>query len=272
MKKIEAYKEELNSNECKPENLDFCARVLYAVDESQGFTGGIYGSVDTEKTILKNYLSRDEVIDFGKTGKGLEVIYFKDDKGKKTNIPGLLYVPASDWNVGLKQVQTAIDNWEKDTSGFLQAMYDNDVCVFFQSKVTDTAGAYAQYGKGIIFFNCGAIDKKERGSSDYTKTIAIHFGVEMFGNRLDELGEPYLGGTGAVIKQALAVDCNEYLAVKTGDKFFSDRVKGYGMGYSNYLGLSGSDPKKIDELIIELKANNWITPYGAGAWAEIDGK
>ena len=44
------------------------------------------------------------------------------------------------------------------------------------------------------------------------------------------------------------------------------------MGYSNYLGLSGSDPKKIDELIIELKANNWITPYGAGAWAEIDGK
>ena len=271
LKKIEAYKEELTGHECKPENLDFCARVLYAVDESPGLYNGRVWP-DQEKTILKNYLDRNKVINFGKTGKGLEVVYFKDNKGKKTNRPALLYVPASDWNVGLKQVQTAIDDWEKVAPGFLEAMYTNDVCVFFQNKASDQAGDNAGYTKGIIFYNCGLIDKKNRSVDGILKTIRIHLGVEMFGARLDELGEPYLGGTGAVIKQALAVDCNEYLATKTGDKFFYDRVKGYGMGYGNYLGLSGSDPDKIDELITELKANNWITPYGAETWAEIDGK
>lgn len=273
MKKIEAYKKELNSNECKPENLDFCARVLYAVDQNDGFYGSeAYPVTYPEKSVLRNYLSRDEVIKFGRTGKGLDIVYFKDDKGKKTNVPALLYVGAADWNVGLKQVQKAIDNWEKDAPGFLKAMYANDVCVFFQSKVGDYAGSNAKYKNGIILFNCGLIDKKDRGSSNYVKTISLHLGVEQFGIKLDELGEKYLGGAGAVIKQALAVDCNEYLAAKTGDKFFSDRVKGYGRGFDNYMGMSGCDPKEIDELITELKANNWITPYGAETWAEIDGK
>lgn len=269
LEKIEIYKARLRSSECKPENLDFCARVLYAVDESLGlYNSGAFPY--QEKTILKNYLDRNKIIEFGKTGKGLEVIYFKDEKGKKTNIPALCYVGASDWNVGIKQVQTAIDQWEKDAPGFLQSMYDNNVCVFFQNKASDNPGANAAYTTGIIFFSCGLIDKKTSGSSDFVKTIRIHFGVEMFGVRLDELGEKYWSATGAVIKQALAVDCNEYLFDKTGIKFYADRARSYNMGYDNYMGLSQSDPAKIDELIAELKANNWITPYGAETWEEID--
>lgn len=269
LQKIKKIKEELVSKECKTENLDFCARVLYAVDESPG----LYNSAAfpyQEKTILKNYLDRNKVIEFGKTGKGLDVIYFKDEKGKKTNIPALGYVGASDWNVGIKQVQTAIDQWEKDAPGFLQYTYDNDVCLFFQNKASDNPGANAAYTKGILFFNCGLIDKKKSGSSDFVKTIRIHFGVEPFGDRLDELGEKYLSATGAVIKQALAVDCNEYLFEKTGNSFFSDRVKSYQKGYENYLGLSHGDPQKIETLISELKDNKWITPYGAKTWEVID--
>lgn len=266
LQKIEKLKEELVNKECKSENLDFCARVLYAVDESPGFFDSVM-LPNQEKTILKNYLDRNKVIEFGKTGKGMDVIYFKDEKGKKTNIPALGYVGASDWNVGIKQVQGAIDKWEKVALGFLKVMYANDVCLFFQSNASDekAAGGF-KYGKGIILFNCNSTNKKERGSSDFTKTIQLGLGVELFGNRLDELGEKYIGPTGAVIKQLLAVACGDYIESKNRNyKRFS-----YHVAADMYMQLSQSDPAKIDKLITELKDNKWITPYGAETWEEID--
>jgi hypothetical protein len=131
--KLSEYKDMLLNNECLPENLDFCARLLYAINESNGFHDTRVFNYP-ERTVLRNYLKEDEIIEFGRTGKGLDVIYFKDENGKKTDIPALLYLGVSDYNVGLKQVQKAIDNWEKDAPNFLRALYDNDVCVFFQNK------------------------------------------------------------------------------------------------------------------------------------------
>lgn len=267
LQKIEKLKEELVNKECKPENLDFCARVLYAVDESPGFFDSVM-LPNQEKTILKNYLDRNKVIQFGKKGKGLDVIYFKDEKGKKTNIPALCYVGASDWNVGIKQVQGAIDKWEKVSPGFLRWIYANDVCLFFQTDASDEkASTSFRYGKGIVLFNCNLKNKKEKGSSDFSHTIQYGFGLEPFGNRLEELSTEYLGGTGAVIKQLLAYDCGSYINLSHPEFVM---YRDYKRGADFYIQLSGSSPEKINDLIAELKANKWVIPYGAKTWEEIN--
>lgn len=267
LKKIEKLKEELVSKECKSENLDFCARVLYAVDESPGFYDSVMLPYQ-EKTILRNYLDRNKVIEFGRTSKGMDVIYFKDEKGKKTNIPALGYVGGSDWNVGINQIQEAIDSWEKVAPGFLRSAYSNDVCLFFQTDASDEmASTSFRYSKGIVLFNCNLINKKEKGSSNFIKIIQMGLGVEMIGNRLEELGGEYLGGTGAVIKQILAYDCGNYIHSKNPEFIMHSNYKS---GAELYMQLSQSDPEKIDEMIAELEANNWVTPFGAETWEEIN--
>ena len=73
-----------------------------------------------------------------------------------------LYVGGSDWNVGLKQVQKAINLYDtkKGANGsFLKALQGNDVYVFFQTE-NEAKGPVGKYGDGIIFFVCGKKNKE----------------------------------------------------------------------------------------------------------------
>jgi hypothetical protein len=265
------YKDALRSNGCQEINLDMCARLMYAKNKSRGFYD--FSFTDVEKTKLSNYLTDEMIFKFGKTGKGLDIIYFKDENGKKTKEPALCYLGASDYNVSLKQVQKAIDNWEKDAPGFLCSMYANDVCIIYQNKANSQPGAMAKYEDGIIFFNCGKIDKKAAGSVDFTRGIQFVLGVELFGNRMQILGGEYFGEGGGVAgaaKELWGVKCCKYIYIITGNDFYLKRSQSYQTIADNYVRSSGTSRARIEDIMKIAEEKGLVAPYGATSWAEIN--
>ena len=262
MDKIAKYKEELLANECRLENLDFCAGVLYSVDESTEIREKAFDH--PERTILKNYLSREMVIEFGKTGKGLDVIYFKDDKGKKTNIPAICYVAGSE----IKKAKIGVidevitKNW-KDAPNFLEALVANDVRVLFQNQAADNNQLEVfKYETGIVYFNSG---------SNIAKNFLMKgLAVEMFGVKGEALKGPFRQGEIAVIKSRLVKECSRYLANKTGKKIFFDIVERYQLDEDDYMKMFGLTSSYIDGLVKKIKTEGLMAPFGAETWEEID--
>lgn len=261
MGKIIKYKEELLRNECRLENLDFCAGVLHAIDESYKIREKAFDY--PERTVLKNYLSREMVVEFGKTGKGLDVIYFKDEKGKNTNIPAICYVVGSEikkTKIGV--IDEVITKSWKDAPNFLDALVANDVRVLFQNQAADKNIEVFKFEKGIIYFNSGSnIDKK---------FLMKGLAVEMFGVRGDELSSPFRQGEVAVIKSILMHDCCNYLANKTDKKIFYDMVIRFQMDRDMYMKMWGFTNSYIDGLVKKIKTEGLMTPFGAETWEEID--
>lgn len=262
MGKIIKYKEELLRNECRLENLDFCAGVLYSVDESTEIQEKAFDH--PERTILKKYLSRETVIEFGKTGKGLDVIYFKDEKGKKTNIPAICYVAGSEIKkTKIEVIDEVITKSWKDAPNFLEALVANDVRVLFQNQAAeDNDLEVFKYETGIIYFNSGSnIDKK---------FLMRGLAVEMFGVKGEALGGPFRQGEVGVIKSILMKECCRYLADKTGKDIFFDMIKKYQIGEDRYMKMFGFSTFYIDGLVEKIKAEGLMTPFGAESWEEVD--
>ena len=273
-KKLAEYKQELVEDGCVQEYINFCAGVMYAIDISDGVFDSNYVN-DTEKTVLKNYVSKDEIKEFGKTGKGLDVIWDKDENGKK--IPVLLYVGGSDWNVGIKQVKKAIDLYDtkKGTNGaFLKALQENEVCVFFQTE-NEAKGTTGRYEDGIIFFLCGKKNKEIAGSSDFIKMIRATLGVEMFGNKMTLLGGDF-GDTdmAAVLKSVWMWKCCKYLYQKTHDKFYSDRVERYQMDINDYnynlLNYTDFTVDDVLKLVDMAEKEGLVAPFVDASWEKIN--
>lgn len=270
--KNNSYREFLKENGCQDINIDFCTPLLYGIDENDGF-------VDTriftqpEKTILSNYISREEVVLFGKTGKidknwNWDVIYFKDEKGKRTKEPAVAYV----YNPEIKHfkisdIEKAIDWWEdKGVFGFLNAIVANDARIIFQSQAGDNNKvATMKYGEGIIYCNFS--------SSDLVKfqTMLIKgLAVEMFGVKGDALKNVFGPHEVTAIKSYLAVDCCKHMYKLTGFTKFNDLAKSFQISADGYMSRYGLRLEDINKLIKRIKSEMLMTPYGAKTWIEID--
>lgn len=264
------YRADLYAAGCREENLVFCARLIYAIKAGyRGFRGS--GFDWPEKTVLGNYLTEAQVLEFGKTGKGLDVIYFKDKDGNDTDVPALLYVGASDYNVGMDKIKKAIALWNNDELDILNALYNNDICVFFQNKANKEVGGVFKFGFGIIYFNSGKKEKEASAHNVSATLIAEALCVESFANRLRMLeGEELeLVADSPCLKLELAIDCAEYLSKKAGKKFYKDALKFFKstlVHYESYYGWEG-DREKLLKII---KENNLVSPFGAETWQEID--
>jgi hypothetical protein len=275
-KKLAECREEMKEQSCQENYLDKCAEWLCSRRTSAGF-GGFGKGFDLSKTVLSSYLSDEQIYEFGKNGKfkptkGVElgVVWYKDEKGKKTDNPGILYVGASDWNVGLKQVQKAIDELEKTSPGFLKSMNENGVCVIMQGKADKEAGVYANYGDGILYINCGLLDKKK----SYVKQLKKFFTIEQFGNKMQLLGGKYFGDSGemaGVLKQLWAVKCGTYLCLTTKDSFFDDMLEGYKIAAKRYLGYL-EDSSSVASIMEEAEKDGLVSPFVGVTWEEINNK
>ena len=261
MDKIAKYKEELLVNECRPENLNFCAGVLYSVDESTEIQEKAFEH--PERTILKNYLTREMVIEFGKTGKGLDVIYFKDEKGKKTNIPAICYVAGSEIKkTKIEVIDDVITKSWKDAPNFLEALVANDVRVLFQNQASDKKLEVFKYETGIIYFN----SSKNNDKSFLTQGLA----AEMFGVRGDALSGPFRQLEVGIIKSRLAKECCLYLANKTGKDMYTTLVKRFQSDEDRYTKIFGFSTSYINGLVKKIETEGLMTPFGAETWEEID--
>jgi len=272
-KRVDEYKNLLRANECQEINLEACANWIYAVKNCDYFSDPTF--VYPEKTKLSNYVTVDQVVEFGQTGKvdkkwNWKVIYHKDENGKKTKEPGLMYAFNPENKVFSEDnVQAPIDSWEKVAPGFFRVMNDNDEWVLLHSDACDPSNKIQvfKYGKSIIYCNYSSKDSGDFENFWYKMGV----GKEQFGVRGDALGiftEAEVG----LMKARLAVDCCKYIFEKTGNKFIAGRIKSFQMEVDTYTaGMTEVPIKRILDLISEIKSKNLMTPYGAATWAEIDG-
>lgn len=262
---IAQFKEVLKEKNCQEINLDFCAGVLYSIEKSDGFKSP--GTYDLwQKTILGDYITPEQVYEFGETGKGLDVVYFKDKKGKKTKEPAIAYVATPDVKkFKVSDVEKGIDFWEKVAPGFLRAMVANDVRVLFQGQASSNknVGGF-KYEYGIIYFNSSDTD-----SMLFSFYLRKGLAIEQYGVKGDALGE-FSKDEVAVIKSWLALDCVKYIAKKTKNEDVIKKSRSFQVEVDDYISSGNFTYEDITPLIEKIKNEGLMTPFGAETWEEID--
>jgi hypothetical protein len=265
-REINEIKADLLAKGCDQKRLLGCARTVYAIQKSGGFVDTrIY--VNQENTVLSKWVTVKQVYEFGRTGEGLEAIYLKDEKGKKTDNLAFFYIADPEYKFDIEYVQMAIDWWEEDAPGFLQAMVDNEVCVLLQAKASERGNGNAKYGVGIIYYDYGLDD-----AVGFETGLIGHFPVEMFGVKGDALKGRFGPGAVAVIKQEFARISCEYLAKKKNrnkKKNYIGIAEDYKLGVDAYLPICGYTLEEINVLIDEIKDEGYMAPWAASNWAEI---
>jgi len=244
--------------------------VLYAIDKSDGFKDPqVFDR--WQESILGDYITAEQVYEYGRTSKGLDVVYFKDEKGKKTKEPAICYV-ANPKNMKFKisDIEKGIDIMERPAPGFLRAMVANDVRVLFQSQASSNKKiVVSKYDDGIIYHNYSKSD-----SRDFATGFVRAATQEMFGVRGDALGGEFDKYAVGVIKVSLALDCCNYIFTKTGDKNIGYLLEDFKLILDAYKKAYWTDRGKSEAelvlLIKKLKDNNLMTPFGAETWEEID--
>lgn len=269
-KKISEYKELLREKECQDINLDFCAGVLYSIDTADGFNDAVFDKWEST-TILGDFVTKEQVFEFGKTGEGLDVVYFLNEKGEKTKEPAILYVATPEVKKQkIDVVEKGIAHWEKYDQDFREVLVNNDLRIILHSQASSNKKiSVFKYETGIFYYNTS--DSKPSSFSD---SIAYAIATEMFGSKGDALGGEFNKYAVGVIKQRLDLDCARYLAEKTKDK----KLAGYVQGCQDLVDLytqeywidKGQQMWYLEHLIKIIKENNLMTPYGADTWEEID--
>jgi hypothetical protein len=269
--KIEANREYLLSIEEHEDRLDFCAEGLFIVGNASAFDDEKF--IYPQKTNLRNYITEESIIEFyktGKTGENWDVIYFKDEKGNKTEVPAIAYVYDLE-NGGFKisKVEEVIDLWETNRGAvnFLEACVGNGVRFIFHNQASgDNTVQKQKYHDGILYENGSGSDL-----INFQTTLFNGSSVDMFGSRGESLwGLSVNKKEIAVIKQVLAYENALYLYKKTGNEKMSSSADKDLWGIGFYLSVTGLDKLYIYGLVTEIKANNLMMPWAAETWQEID--
>jgi len=262
---IAEYKEILKEKGCQEINLEICAAGLYARNKSDGFKDP-QAFDQWQKTILGDYVTDEQIYEFGRTGKGLDVVYFRDKNGKKTKEPAIFYVATPDVKkFKISDIEKAIDFWEKPAPGFLRAAVANGVRFLFQGQASSNKDIVVfKFKWGIVYYNyC------ENDLSHFILGLKKGLAVEMFGEKADALGI-YSKDEVGVIKSWLARDCCIYIGKKTGHKNIADRAGAFQKALDRYMSGGNLTYEYMDPIIKTIKKEGLITPFGAETWEEID--
>lgn len=269
-RKLSEYKDMLKDRECQDINLDFCAGILYSIDTADGFNDAVFDKWEST-TILRDFVTKEQVFKFGKTGEGLDVVYFLNEKGEKTKEPAILYVATPEVKKQkIDVVEKGIAYWEKYDQDFREVLVDNEVRIILHSQASSNKKiSVFKYETGIFYYNTS-----DSNPNYFSDSIAFGITMEMFGTKGDALGGKFNKYAVGVIKERLALDCGRYLAEKTKDKNMNGYVQARQETVDLYTQKYWIDKRQqmwyLEHLIKIIKENNLITPFGAETWEEID--
>ena len=274
-KRTQQYEESLRENGCLEENVECCAGVLFALNSSHGTKGFKDDKFDRqENSILSRFLSKEEVYEFGKTGKvpegaNFEVVYFKNKNGENTNESAMFYVVGDgvDVELGVNGIENSIVEWEKwGANNFLETTVDNDLRVILHIWAGSGNYYVSKYGDNILFCNyCGDEILSEGG---FTAAIS----TEQFGAQGDSFGAKLERKEVAVLKFRLVIDCCRYMEIKSGKSNFVSRRKAF---YEEQYGIYKDKywegtAEEFEEFVESAKATGMFTPFVDATWKEID--
>jgi hypothetical protein len=272
LRKIWGYKQELIKDGCQEINLQACAEACYAIDEKGLNLSKNTG--DSEKTVLKNYMTKDQVFEFGRTGEipkdaNFQIIYFKDENGNQTNEPALFYVAnpevkGSDIDVNF--VQEVLDWWEDVSPGFLRSLIAK-IRVLHQGQVGEIEKnlQFGKYYDTVVFLNFS--DKSSSSSNE--KFLKRIFAVEPFGAYIKALGMGDNSEDG-LAKPILALLCCKYIYIGNKNDQISSFIKFFQNEANTYLEAGGFGMTVDEQMALAEDCEKLMVSFGAKSWEEIN--
>jgi hypothetical protein len=222
----------------------------------------LYANTDGTINVVNKYITRKQIIEYGKTGKGLTVVNHED------GTPAIALINCnSDYVTSFNR---AIESMKTADSNYINILTGNGVVAFMTYKFDKKdASEYFTYKKeGIIIQN---INKVKSVGGDHSGDLMHSVVVESFGIKMENLGGDYWKYEG-FLKQLLASDCWWNLYKKTGSSYCQMQSRSgymYALTFYNklYAPVTFKD-KKIQDLLKNVRTKGLALPFG-GTWSEI---
>ncbi len=231
-----------------PERLEFTKDMLNLYEKS---------SADRSSTFnkIKNFVTKDQIINYGKTGSGLSVIEY----GNGTPAFALINCNAGVTNA----VNTMVSEMSNYDSNYLRAITNNGVVALMDNGMS--GGNFNFNKEGLISWFRDSDD--EIGSAQLKRPVL----TESFGIKMLNLGGDYAKYIG-FMKEQLASDCWWNLYKKNGDNFCNDMSQSTYMitkiMYNPIYAPVDFRDKEIQDLLKSVRNNNKAASFG-GSWPQI---
>ena len=199
-----------------PERLEFTKDLLnlYDVSSSLHTSGDYEGAFDK----IKDFISRDQILEYGKTGEtgeNLSIVKHKDGS------PAVALINCNDKVAN--DFKVMIEKMNKYDSDYLKKITRNGMVAFMVNRYNNDQGNNFTFNNnGLIVWNVEDSNSKNNGY------LEAPIGTECFGIKVRSLGGDYAKYSGFV-KEQLSSDCWWNLYKKTGDNFCRD------MSYHSYM-------------------------------------
>lgn len=161
---------------------------------------------------MKNYVTKKQIIEYGKTGQGLTVI------NHENGTPAIALINCNDdVKNAFNDTVSEMNNYD---SSYLRHLTDNGTVAFFVNRFDSSRGSTFTFNKdGLIVWNLNP--EKEIGAF----ALKVPILTESFGIKMYKLGGDYAKYVG-YIKQELSSRCWWNLYKKNNEQFCYDMSKG----------------------------------------------
>jgi hypothetical protein len=225
-----------------PDRLVFIKKVLNLWDKSK---------------MVEKAVSRKTIINYGKTGEGLQVVNY--DNGT----PALAVINFNSVLTGY--LNTCVSDMKKYDANYLKEITANGAVAIMADGQGTGGFTYNKYG--LIDWRLSSANYNNVNALDLEQGIL----VESLGIRMENLGGDYLKYEG-FLKEGLASDCWWNLYKKNGSYICKgSSFHHYLMakeGYGDFYAPVTFKDKKIQDLLKNVRSKNLASAFG-GTWSEI---
>jgi len=222
----------------------------------------LYANTDGSINVVNKYITRKQIIEYGKTGKGLTVV------NHENGTPAIALINCnSDY---VNSFGWAIESMTGYDSNYINELTGNGVVAFmtYRFDKSNPSGYFTYKKEGIIIKD---IDKGKAQGIDYSGGLMSSILTESFGIRMENLGGDY-AKYGGLYKQLLSAYCWWNLSVKTGSSYCQAQAHGeYMMAFDYYNKLYAPvniKTKKIQDGLNTIMTKGLAQHFG-GPWSEI---
>ncbi len=245
----------ISSNELEgvaAERLEFTKVMLNLYD------GSVNDHVAFSK--IKNFVTRQQIINYGKTGEGLSVV--KYDNGT----PAVALINCNDNITNI--FNSMISQMKSYDSNYLKKLTSNGMVAFMVNRYEPNWGNTFTFNRnGLTVWNLASEEVNTVTPGKLKRTVE----TEAFGIKMYSLGGDYANYIG-FMKELLSSDCWWNLWKKTGDQYCYDMSQSsymiskitYGPAYAPVT----LQDEKIQNLLKNIRDKNLATSFG-GSWSEI---
>ena len=239
--------------------LQFAKDLLEIYDNSLSTNDTCFNKVD-------DYITREQIIEYGKTGtysniENFAIIMHKD------GTPAIAMINCKD-NV-VSSFKTAIKEMEVYDPNYLKVLTSNGMRAFMVNRFNPNGSSTYTFNKsGLVVWNA---EDKVLAKDNVAYALKMSIETESFGIKMYQLGGDYSKYVG-FMKELLSSDCWWNLYMKNSQYYCEEASKSSYIQsifyYNDFYAPTDMKSTFIQSLLTKIREQNLATPFG-GTWDEI---